>query len=340
MSDTSRRDEASLQERYRGFICDLDGVVYRGPTAVDHAVDALNALPAPVVFATNNASRPPQDVARHLGDLGLRTGPEFVVNTSMAAAAAVAEQFDAGAAVLAIGGPGVAAALTAAGLRPVGDGREPVVAVVQGYGAAVTTSDLAEAAYAIQGGALWIATNDDMTLPTERGIAPGNGAFVAAVATATQATPRVMGKPHPPLYLMSAAVLALPLDRVLAIGDRLETDIAGAVTAGMDSALVFTGVHGPVDAALAARAQRPRYLLADLRDLALPYAAPVAAGDGFRCAGTTVGVDGDRLRIDGESPTRPIETVRAALAAIWNLADRGVDPERLRVLAGQLPAPG
>ncbi len=329
--------DTALQERYRGFVCDLDGVVYRGPAAVPHAVAALNNLPAAVVYATNNASRTPQEVADHLVGLGLHTGPQWVVNSSMAAADVLACELAAGATVLAIGGPGVAAALTGAGLHSVFDSDQPVAAVLQGYGTTVTAGDLAQAAYAIQRGARWVATNDDLTLPTDRGIAPGNGALVAAVAAAAGARPRVTGKPHPPLYLMSARVLDQPLERVLAIGDRLETDIAGAVTAGMDSALVLTGVHRATDAALAPPEQRPRYVLGDLRDLALPYAEPLPTDDGFRCAGTRIRVDGAQLRVDASPESPPIEAVRAGIAAIWAAADHGAGEDRLRALASQLP---
>ncbi len=332
--------DATLLERYRALVCDLDGVVYRGHDAVDHAVDALTGAGVPVIYATNNASRTPEEVAAHLRDLGLPVTAPFVVNSSMAGAAEVARRFPAGSAVLAVGGDGVAVALRDAGLRPVGHAGEPVVAVLQGYGPAVCAADLAEAAYAIQGGALWVATNDDLTLPTDRGIAPGNGALVAAVALATGTRPLVMGKPQPPLYLMASERLGLSAREVLGIGDRLETDVEGATAAGMDCVLVLTGVHGVRDAALAPPRQRPRYVLADLRGLSRPYAEPTATSEGFRCGAVIVEVDGDRLRV--ESPAAPgdsLDPARAALAAIWAAADGGAAGDVVARLAGQIPAP-
>lgn len=261
---------SSLAERYAAVVCDLDGVVYRGPTAVEHAVEALNALTVPVVYATNNASRTPVDVAEHLCALGVRCTPEQVVTSSDAAAWLLSDEVAAGAEVLAVGGAGVPVALEAAGfvpLRPDAMGERAVpAAVVQGYGPAVTAADLAEAAYAVEAGARWVATNTDATLPTHRGVAPGNGSLVAAVARAVGHEPHVVaGKPYPPLYLLAAARLGVDASRVLAVGDRLDTDIDGAGRAGMDSLLVLTGVDDLESAMAAPPARRPTFVAPDLR---------------------------------------------------------------------------
>ncbi|PKW28305.1 HAD-IIA family hydrolase [Phycicoccus duodecadis] len=259
----------SLAARYAALVCDLDGVVYRGPAAVPHAVDALGALTVPVVYATNNASRPPADVAAHLQELGLGCTPEQVVTSSDAAAWLLVRDAEAGSRVLAVGGPGVVVALEAAGfvgVAPRDHDGFGYAAVVQGYGAGVTATDLAEAAYAVEDGARWVATNTDATLPTDRGVAPGNGMLVAAVARAVGRNPdAVAGKPHPPLYLLAAERLDVAADRLLAVGDRLDTDIEGAVGAGADSLLVLTGVDD-LDAVLDAPAERrPTFVAPDLR---------------------------------------------------------------------------
>lgn len=262
----------ALVARYAAVVCDLDGVVYRGPTAVPYAVEVLGGLDVPVLYATNNASRSPSDVASHLRDLGLACTPDAVATSSQAGAWLLADRLAAGSPVLAVGGAGVSVALAEAGLRPVlpADAAcTPVDAVLQGYGPAVTATDLAEAAYAVEGGATWVATNTDGTLPTDRGVAPGNGSLVAAVERAVGHPPHlVAGKPAPPLYLLCAGRLDLPVDRVLAVGDRLDTDIEGAVAAGMDSLLVLTGVDD-LRACLAAPPQRrPTWVAPDLRALA------------------------------------------------------------------------
>ncbi|MEO7267965.1 MAG: HAD-IIA family hydrolase [Knoellia sp.] len=257
-----------LVDRYDAIVCDLDGVVYRGHPAVPHAVEALSEVGVPIQFATNNASRPPRQVAAHLRRLGLDITDDSVATSSQAAAWVLTRHLEPGAAVLAIGGAGVAEALRESGFVPVTSVDDQPAAVVQGYGPNVSATDLAQAAYAVQRGALWMATNTDHTLPTADGYAPGNGALVLAVGAAVGRGPElVAGKPDEPLYLMCAERLGVPPNRVLAIGDRLETDIEGAHHAGMDSLLVLTGVHGVRDALDAAPQSRPTWVARDLRAL-------------------------------------------------------------------------
>ncbi len=354
---------STLVDGYDGVVCDLDGVVYRGDDAVPHAVESLRSLGVPVVYVTNNASRTPDEVAAHLTDLGLEVSRDGVLTSSVAAAAEVADRLEPGARVLAVGGAGVAHALAEQGLQVVrpgggrgsgngpedaGTGAAGVQGVLQGYGAQVTAADLAEAAYAVEAGATWVATNDDLTLPTERGVAPGNGTLVAAVAQATGATPVVVGKPHEPLYLLGCRAVGTTPTRTLGVGDRLETDVAGATAAGMDSVLVLTGVHGYRHAALAPPEQRPTYVVADLRELARPYEPARRSGGGWRC-GTAAArvVDGrwdltedgaPRDPADGADPSTPL--ARAMLAALHEALDGGdVDDATARRLAGMLPGP-
>ena len=267
----------ALVGRYAAVVCDLDGVVYRGPSAVPHAVEVLGGLDLPVLYATNNASRSPSDVAAHLVDLGLRCTPDAVATSSQAGAWLLTDRLAAGSHVLAVGGAGVATALEEAGLVPVlpadaataaSAAAVGVQAVLQGYGPDVTARDLAEAAYAVEGGATWVATNTDGTLPTDRGVAPGNGSLVAAVERAVGSPPHlVAGKPGPPLYLLCAQRLDLSPGRLLAVGDRLDTDIEGAVAAGMDSLLVLTGVDDLTACLEAPPHRRPTWVAPDLRAL-------------------------------------------------------------------------
>jgi glycerol-1-phosphatase len=342
---TSASHKGSLIEGYDGIVCDLDGVIYRGHEAVPHAVESLlSALSTGVhvVYATNNASRSPAEVAAHLDALGLPGPGSRVVTSAQAGARHVAQRCPRGSRVLAVGGPGVFLALQEAGLFPVSaqatavqatPSGGPLIAVLQGFGADVAWSDLAEAAYAVQAGALWVATNIDSTLPTDRGIAPGNGALVGAVRQAVSVDPVVVGKPHTPLYELSVSVLGTSIARTLAIGDRLDTDIAGATAAGMESLFVFGGVHGWVDVVGAERAARPHYVATDLRSLHSAYAEPVQdIQDSSRwvCgeARAWVSAPGDLV----VSRTGALnERLRAALAALWHAGDaRGcpMDPRR------------
>jgi glycerol-1-phosphatase len=318
-----------------GIVCDLDGVIYRGHQGVPHAVESLlSALSSgvKVVYATNNASRSPAEVSAHLDSLGLPGPISRVVTSAQAGAGYVAKRCPAGSRVLAIGGPGVSLALQEAGLAPVSAqttsqqttrSDQSPVAVLQGYGSQVDWTDLAEAAYAVQAGALWVATNVDSTLPTDKGVAPGNGALVGAVRQAVHTDPVVVGKPHTPLYELSLSVLESTIDRTLAIGDRLDTDIVGATAAGMDSLFVFGGVHRWADVVGAQTAARPRYVATDLRCLQLGYTEPIQdVQDPSRwlCGGAHAAVSArDELVVSHSGSLN--ERLRAALAALWHAGD-------------------
>ena len=332
--------KGTLIEGFDGIVCDLDGVIYRGHEGVPHAVESLlSALSAGVlvVYATNNASREPAKVAAHLEALGLPGPGSRVVTSAQAGARYVAQRCPRGARVLAVGGPGVSLALQEAGLLPVSaqpasasttGSQEPLAAVLQGYGAQVSWTDLAEVAYAVQSGALWVATNTDATLPTERGVAPGNGALVSAVRQAVGVDPVVVGKPHTPLYELSVSVLGTSIDRTLAIGDRLDTDIMGATAAGMDSLFVFGGVHGWADVVGAQQNARPRYVATDLRCLHVAYAEPVS--DVKESSQWVCGQAHARLSPGGDLVVSQMgslnERLRAALTALWQAGDAGGRP--------------
>ena len=319
----------SLAERYAGFVCDLDGVVRRGTHAVPYAVERLLAVQAPIVYATNNASLTPQDVADQLLGLGLAVGPANVVTSSQAGAAYVATLFPPDSLVLAVGGPGVAAALAEAGLRPVDQADPGVVAVLQGYGANVTAALLAEASYAIEDGATWVATNRDATLPTNRGIAPGNGALIGAVAVATGVQPSAAtGKPEPPLYDLSVSRLGVPKADVLAIGDRLDTDILGAMNAGLDSLWVLTGVDDLASFARSPGRPAPTYAARDLRALDRPPMVPTVDGETVRCESVSLSVDwasGDLDAIGGDDLDALVAATTAALVHGRDVVGASVD---------------
>lgn len=260
------RPGPTLLRGIEALVCDLDGVVYRGAAAVPHAVEALRRVGLPILYLTNNAARSAGEVARHLVGLGLDVSASDVVTSAQGAADLVARTRP-DAAVLPVGGPGLRVALEDAGLAVVSRA-DDADTVVQGYGPRVSASDLAEASYAIANGAWWVATNTDATIPNERGIAPGNGALVGAVERAVGRGPdTIVGKPNPDLYELASARLCIEPDHVLAVGDRLDTDIAGANAAGMPSVLVLTGVSTREEAVAATNGLRPTYVIEDLREL-------------------------------------------------------------------------
>jgi glycerol 3-phosphatase-2 len=253
---------------YDAALLDLDGTVFRGAEPVPEAPDVINELRQAgraLQFITNNASRAPAEVARHLTDLGVRTVPEEILTSGQAAVELLATQLPAGAAVLVVGSAALIAEVGSAGLRPVTEASDQPVAVVQGHSPETGWARLAEACLAIRGGALWIACNVDRTLPTERGLLPGNGAMVAALQAATDREPTVAGKPA--RLLLDTAVRRTGAHRPLVVGDRLDTDIAGARAAGLDSLLVLSGVSDAAGLLTAPPEQRPSHLGADLRVL-------------------------------------------------------------------------
>ena len=235
MSETSDAGTA-LVDRYDALLVDLDGTLLLAGTVVPHAPEAMAAarsVGTKVLVVTNNASRSPAEVARRLTDRGIPTAGDEVVNSPQAAAVLLAHSHRAGDPVLVVGTEALAQAITDVGLVPVRSADDHPVAVVQGYSPDIGWRDLAEACLAIGAGADWVATNMDSTLPTDRGLLPGNGSLVAALITATGRRPRVAGKPERPL--LDAAADRVGAKRPLVVGDRLDTDIAAACAAGMDS---------------------------------------------------------------------------------------------------------
>lgn len=268
-----------LLDCYDALLLDLDGVVYLDDQPVAGAREALERVHhagRAVTYVTNNAAHTPADVVARLTSLGIAATEAEVVTSSMAAADLLAADLPAGSPVLVVGGRGLWSAVEAAGLSPRRTADE-VAAVVQGWGPEVAWADLAEAAVALRGGARWIATNLDRTLPSPRGPLPGSGSLVAAVQTATGRSPdAVAGKPFAPLF--DAARRRSGDGTALMVGDRLDTDIAGAVAADIPTLLVLTGVSTAADLLAAAPESRPTYLGRHLGALMTTHPAVDADG--------------------------------------------------------------
>lgn len=330
--------ERPLCEAYDAALLDLDGVLYVGPHGVPHAaasVAAARRAGMAVAYVTNNASRRPAAVAAHLTELDIPAEPSDVVTSGQAAVRMLAVRVPAGSAVLVIGSDGLAEEIAAGGFRPVrtvddAGGGGPA-AVVQGLAPQTDWRDLAEAAVAIRAGAVWVTGNTDSTLPSPRGPLPGNGSLVAALRTATGAEPLVAGKPEPALHLESVARVGSR--RPLVVGDRLDTDVLGAVRGGADSLLVLTGVADAAAVLAAPSGSRPTYVASDLRGLLRPHPAAVVDGDSARCGFGRATYDGrGALDVQGGGD----DALRAACAVAWSCADRGEPVEDLRWDAGAI----
>jgi HAD superfamily hydrolase (TIGR01450 family) len=311
---------------YDTALLDLDGVVYIGGAAVEHAAGALAAARTSgmrLAYVTNNASRPAAVVAGQLTAMGVPAEPADVITSAQAVARLVAEQVPPGARVLVVGGEGLYGPLRERGLTIVESADDDPAAVVQGYGGpGMPWGRLDEAAIAVQRGVPWFASNTDLTIPTPRGIAPGNGAAVAVVRLATGAEPQVAGKPRPPMH--RETIIRTGARRPLVVGDRLDTDIEGAYNGGVDALLVLTGLTRPAELLAAPPRHRPAYVAADLRGLsaAQPEVAVTVAGaePAARCGGWNAAVRGTEpeLRLDGEG--QPLDGLRALCAAAWTYA--------------------
>ncbi len=318
----------TLAECFDGVLFDLDGVVYRGEFAVPHAAQAIGSLTIPIGYVTNNASRSPQDVAQHLRELGVPATPAQVFTSALAAAAIVAETYGRGTKVLMVGGPGLRGALEGEGLSVVDSADEGPEVVVQGTSQEITWADLAEAVYAINDGAAYVATNLDSTMPTERGMALGNGALVQAVSHATGVRPAVAaGKPQPEIFTHAAA--RSQMRTPLVVGDRLDTDIKGANAAGFAGLLVLTGVADPREVLTSHECSRPSFIAHDLRALHQVHPPTVLEGDRWRCGQSYAHVTGGNLIVErggqstaltgaGDAVEISLDELRAACGAAWS----------------------
>jgi HAD superfamily hydrolase (TIGR01457 family) len=238
---------ATLADRYDAFLLDLDGVLYRGDEPVGgapEAVDELRKLGKRIAFVTNNSSRTPAQVAKKLAGVGVSADPEEVVTSALATASALAKR--GGGSAFVIGEAGIRTALDAYGIEVVDGTPERTDYVVVGWDRNANYARLRTAALLVQRGASLIATNADPSYPAPDGLWPGAGALLAVLTTTLGRPPdEVIGKPHATLYTI--ALERSGGGRALVVGDRLDTDIAGAAPLGWDSLLLLTGVAGPAD---------------------------------------------------------------------------------------------
>jgi 4-nitrophenyl phosphatase len=228
-------------KNYKGYLIDLDGTMYRGSEEIAEAVgfiDELRKRDIPYLFVTNNSSRTPEQVAENLRGFGINTKDEQVFTTSMATANFIAER-KANAMVYVIGEEGIQNALTEKGLELVEENPD---FLVMGIDRSIDYEKLTKACLAVRNGAIFISTNGDIALPTERGLQPGNGALTSVVSVSTQVQPIFIGKPESVIVEQALKVLGVPKEEVVMVGDNYDTDILAGINAGMDTLLVHTGV--------------------------------------------------------------------------------------------------
>ena len=248
-----------------GLVCDLDGVVYRGDEAITGAVEALRDLAVRgrrVVLCTNNSAPTVENYRDKLGAMGLEVEPEYLLTSAVVAGEVLSERGLAGPALV-VGGEGLRESVHTAGLEITGDPERAEVVVV-GRDVRFDFDALRRAADAVRAGAVFMATNDDATYPSSAGLEPGAGALLAAIEVAGGRKAEVLGKPHRPMMDRAAARFE-PGARLAMVGDRADTDLAGAAAMGWTTVLVLSGVTGSGD--VEALRPRPDYVLESLADL-------------------------------------------------------------------------
>jgi len=236
---------AQLLATVHGLILDLDGVLWEGDRPLPGMPEFLSFLRAEdirIILATNNASLTPESYVQKLARMGAEVRREEIITSATATAEYLKSVARPGEKIFIIGEEGLTRAIEEAGL-PLAEPDELRTAyVVCGMDRGLTWQKLATATIYLRGGARFIGTNPDLTFPTERGIAHGNGAILAALTAASGVKPTIIGKPFPSLFQMALRKMGIPKAWVAALGDRLETDILGARKVGIKSILVLTGI--------------------------------------------------------------------------------------------------
>lgn len=316
---------------------DLDGVCYLGKEAVEYAPESIReAMDGGMraAYVTNNASRAPEDVAKQLVELGIPATGENIINSAQVGARLLRKNVSEGAKVLVLGTQALRDEVTKVGLVVVESADDKPDAVIQGFYPEANWDNLSEGALAIRAGALYVATNLDKTIPRERGLMIGNGSLVLAVSASTGVTPISSGKPQPEIF--TAAAQMAGAERPFAIGDNLDTDIQGAVAAGIPALHVLTGLATARDICIAPATHRPTFLADDLRSLHEPY--PETEQDGewvvvreARCRWT-----GNEFEFSAGSvnDVLDLDSYRALVQSAWNAADSGTE---LALIEAALP---
>jgi 4-nitrophenyl phosphatase len=257
------------------LVIDMDGVLWRGDTPLPGLIDFFALMRSRSIafrLATNNASKTPDQYVRKLAGLGVQVTSDEVLTSAVATAQYLAARAP-GATVYVVGGEGLRQAIREHGLRLSDGGGADFVAV--GWGPDLAYGQLVEAALLIRAGAGFIGSNPDRTLPSERGLLPGNGATLAFLEAATDVAPLIVGKPERVMFEAALAGMGVEAGRAAMLGDRLETDILGGRQAGLRTILVLSGASDR--AALATSPVQPDWVFEGIWELTQAWARAAEA---------------------------------------------------------------
>lgn len=249
----------------RGFICDMDGVIYHGSRLLEGSkgfVDWLKSEGKQFLFLTNNSARSPRELHQKLMHMGIEVGENHFITSGMATAHFIASQRPGGR-VFAIGDSGLYQALYEAGLSI--DESQPDYVVV-GETRSYSYEKIETAILLVLAGAKLIGTNPDLTGPTERGIGPACRALIAPIEMATGRQAYFIGKPNPLIMRHAREMLGCERNETVIIGDRMDTDIIAGIESGIDTVLVLSGITKETD--LDRYPYKPHYILKDVSEIA------------------------------------------------------------------------
>lgn len=259
-------------DEVEGVLLDLDGTLFRGQEAIPGAIAFIKTLQSrsiPFLYWTNNSTRTPDAVAEHLRELGFGATADQVYTSSQALMDLLNQHLNRGDAVYVVGEHGLQASVNEAGWRDLAHGEsvqgENAKAVLVGLDRQATYQSLGGALRHILAGAAFYATNNDRVLPTDQGLAPGAGAVLAFLETASGRRAQIAGKPSPEFVVTAATRLGIRVSATLVIGDNLATDVQAGKLAGAITAWVRTGVPG--DPLTLAQSVRPDYTIEQLGEL-------------------------------------------------------------------------
>lgn len=248
----------------RGFVCDMDGVIYHGSRLLEGSkgfVDWLKTQGKRYLFLTNSSARSPRELHQRLLHMGIEVGEDHFITSAMATAHFIAAQYPGGR-VYAIGDSGLYQALYEAGLSI--DESNPDYVVV-GETRSYNYEKIEIAIQLVLGGAKLIGTNPDLTGPTEKGIAPACRALIAPIEMSTGRQAYFIGKPNPLIMRHALQLLGCQREETIIIGDRMDTDIVAGIESGIDTALVLSGITRESD--LQRYAYKPHYILTDVSEI-------------------------------------------------------------------------
>ena len=260
----SEKLDLSALRAKKGFICDMDGVIYRGNQllpGVREFVDWMNREGKKFLFLTNSSERSPKELQQKLGRMGLRVGEEHFYTSALATARFLSRQAP-GCTAYVIGAPGLLNALYDCGITM--NDVDPDYVIV-GETATYNFEMISKAVRLVLRGARLIATNSDLTGPVENGVAPACRALVSPVELATGKRAYFMGKPNPLMMRTGLKLLDVHSEEAAMVGDRMDTDVIAGLESGLDTVLVLSGCtsRGELDD----YPYRPNYILNGVGDI-------------------------------------------------------------------------